>query len=182
MRSIVLIFVSLLFSVGISYAQTRYKTSEGEIHFNASTPLEDIDGLNKEVNAIIDLESGNFAVVMLIKDFSFPRKLMQEHFNENYLESDIFPKATFSGSIENLEFDKTDEVFAEHTISGKITIHGVTRKLNAKVQIRRKGNSIIMNSGFVIRPEDHGVEVPKIVFKKIAREVQVSVKLDLSKE
>lgn len=172
----------ILFTIGISCAQNRFKTTEGEIQFNSSTPLEDIDALNKEVNAIIDLESGNFAVVMLVKDFSFERKLMQEHFNENYLESDKFPKATFSGIIENLEFDNINDATSERKINGKITIHGITRKLNTKVQLRKKDNGIIMNSSFVIRPEDHGIEVPKIVFNKIAREVDVSVKLHLFNE
>ena len=164
-----LIFLAILISSG----QTKYRTEKGEINFNASTPLEDIDATNNEVNAIVELESGKFAAVMLIKDFQFRRKLMQEHFNENYLESDVYPKAYFSGIIEGLDFSDSKSEELERIISGKITIHGVERPLKTKVRIKKGKQSLMIDSEFLIKPEDHNIEVPTIVFQKIAREVKV---------
>lgn len=161
------------------FAQQRYKTTEGEVNFNASTPLEDIDATNREVNGIIDAETGNFAVVMLIKDFEFDRKLMQEHFNENYMESDKYPKAYFSGTIQGLDITKLNSDYMEMDVAGKLTIHGVSRNITEKVLIRRKGKRIALNSNFIINSEEYQIEVPKILFQKIAREVQVAINLDL---
>ncbi|MEN8798785.1 MAG: YceI family protein [Flavobacteriaceae bacterium] len=157
----------------------RFKTDKGEININASTPLEDINALNSTVNAILDPATGNFAVVMLVKEFEFDRKLMQEHFNENYMESERYPKATFSGSIQEFEISNLKSSPSKFRINGKISIHGVTRSLNADIQISKTKEGITLSSNFLIRPEDHGIEVPKIVFQKIAQEVEISVKFDL---
>ena len=177
----VLLYI-LFFTVTVSVAQSKYRTSVGEIRFNASTPLEDIAAVNEKVNAIIETESGKFAAVMLIKDFNFRRKLMQEHFNENYMESDKYPKAYFSGTIKDLEFSKLNNQAVDKSISGKLTIHGVTRELYANVRISNNADKIQLISTFIIRPEDHDIEVPKSVFKKIAQEVQVDVEFDLQPE
>ena len=162
--------------------QTKYRTSSGEINFNASTPLEDIDATNKEVNAILELESGKFATVMLIKDFQFRRKLMQEHFNENYMESDQYPKAIFTGIIDNFNSEGSSSEEQKKPISGEITIHGVKRPLNTTASIKMGKQTIEIRSDFIIKPEDHNIEVPSIVFKKIAREVKVHVELILRKK
>ena len=159
--------------------QTKYRTSSGKINFNASTPLEDIDATNEEVNAILELESGKFATVMLIKDFQFRRKLMQEHFNENYMESDKYPKAIFTGIIEDLDLIEQGTEEQQQSISGEITIHGVKRPLKTKATVKMGRQSIVIRSEFMIKPEDHNIEVPRIVFQKIAREVKVDVELVL---
>ena len=183
MKWILCTLALILCSAEIVLSQDRFKTSQGEIRFNASTPLEDIDALNKEVNAIIDVNKGKFAVVMLIKEFAFERKLMQEHFNENYMESDKFPKATFSGTFDSLEFDEIEDQFTERMVTGNLTIHGITKPLKAKVRLKKtSAEQIYMVSSFQVRPEDHEIEVPRIVFKKIAQEVEVSVSLNLSSE
>lgn len=161
-------------------AGERFRTTKGKVSINASTPLEDIEAQNHQVNAILNPATGKFAVVMLIRDFEFKRKLMQEHFNENYMESDKYPKATFSGTIENFEFSNLSTTASEYSIKGRISIHGITRQLNTNIRLSLEDDEIEINSNFVIRPEDHEIEVPKIVFQKIAQEVEVAVKLNLS--
>ena len=170
--------ICLVFSAHVM-AQDKYRTNSGNIEFNASTPLEDIYAKNDKVNAILESGSGKFAVVMLVKEFRFKKKLMEEHFNENYLESDLYPKAYFSGAIEDLDLSEMGPVPLALNIEGQINIHDVSRPLKTTVTLSKDENRIFLESNFIIRPEDHNIEVPKIVFKKIAQEVEVSVKLEL---
>ena len=179
MRSIFLSFTLVILNSTICIAQQKYKTTQGEVNINASTPLEDIDAWNREVNGIIETETGNFAIVMLIKDFEFDRKLMQEHFNENYMESDKYPKAYFSGTIQNFVASDLSSGFLEKEVKGKLTIHGVSRNISENVLIKMKGRRIAINSKFIVKTEDYQIEVPKILFQKIAREVQVAIELNL---
>lgn len=182
MRAAFTIFLSLCLWVTTSHAQSRYKTSMGRVEINASTPLEDINALNSTTNGILDPATGNFAAVMLVKEFEFDRKLMQEHFNENYMESDKYPKATFSGTIEEFNPDFSADMPAIFDLKGKLQFHGVTRPLNTTVRLSKKGNTIILDSDFIVKPEDFDIEVPRLVFQKIAREVVVSVHLELLAE
>ena len=176
--SIILGF-SLLLTTALT-AQEKFKTSSGNVEFYSSTPLEDILASNSNVNAILESGSGKFAVVMLVTEFEFEKKLMQEHFNENYMESDQYPKAYFSGTIEALDLNGLSEDPIELNIEGKINIHDVSRPLKTKVSVTRVDDQIGLVSSFLIRPEDHDIEIPKIVFKKIAQEVEVSVNLLLT--
>jgi polyisoprenoid-binding protein YceI len=182
MKSILIILFTTCILQAECLGQDRYKTTSGEVRFNASTPLEDIDALNKKVNAILDPSSGNFAVVMLITDFEFDKKLMQEHFNENYMESSRYPKATFSGSLKGLEQDFMNNLPLEFSIDGKLTIHGTTRPIRTTARLLKKNKALILKADFKLRPEDHGIKVPRIVFQKIAREVQIKVNLALMEQ
>jgi polyisoprenoid-binding protein YceI len=173
-----LLYISIFISYSLAISQETYVTTNGHINFNASTPFEDIDANNKQVNAILKTENGHFASVLLLKDFTFRKKLMQEHFNENYVESDKYPKATFSGIIQgftvnNLTSNKT------YTIKGKLTLHGVTKEVSTKAVMVKQGETISLKTSFIVKPEDYNIRVPKIVFKKIAKEVKVSVNFAL---
>ncbi len=169
--------VFALAAIGVR-AQAEYVTRSGIIRFNASTPLEDIEAENSRVNAILKPESGAFGVVLLISEFEFPRKLMQEHFNENYLESEKYPKAVFSGTIEGNCLPEPGGS-AKCGISGTITLHGVGRPLTAVANLMHTGSGYRLRSAFVIRPEAHEIKIPKLLFTKIAQEVQVEVDLVL---
>ena len=181
MKGQILTYLIFLFCSLSLVGQTKYRTTSGEINFNASTPLEDIDATNTEVNAILELETGKFATVMLIRDFQFHRKLMQEHFNENYMESEQFPKAYFTGTVEDLDITDSSDNIQQRPITGEITIHGVKRPLKTVGTIQKGNNSIVIRADFIIKPEEHDIEVPSIVFKKIAQEVKVKVDLILRK-
>lgn len=164
----------------LALSQARYRTNEGHINFNASTPLEDIDANNKRVNAIIDGDSGEFAAVLLIKDFQFPRKLMQEHFNENFMESSTYPKAQFRGRLLGFSASALSNNTMPLRITGDMTIHGVTRQVDVLAEVNKSGETIHIHSEFILAPEDYEIEVPTLLFNKIAREVKVWVSLELS--
>ena len=177
------VLLTLFISIGIQFtaAQDSFKTTSGRVEFNASTPLEDIKAINENVNAIFK-ESGDFAVVLLIREFEFRRKLMQEHFNENYLESDTYPKSYFLGKIEKFDYQTLKESPEEINIIGKLSLHGVTRNVIVPGSIGEKNGEIILKSKFIIRPEDYDVEIPTLMFKKIAREVEVSFSFQLPRQ
>lgn len=166
--------------------QEAFLTQSGQIRFNASTPLEDIVANNTQVNAIYIPESGELGLVLLMEDFRFPRALMEEHFNENYAESERFPKARFRGRLAPVP--DPGQVRAGKMVSyqgqaeGSLTLHGVTRRVSADVTMRQRDGSLRLASGFTIRPADYGIEVPELLFKKIAEEVQVDVSLNLVTE
>ena len=112
-------------------------TRTGEVSFHASTPLENIDANTNEATCIINMETGEIAFAVLMKSFQFRKSLMQEHFNENYVESSKYPKGTFKGKIANpklIVLDKGGSYPAE--VEGEMTIHGVTRKIKAKGTIK----------------------------------------------
>ena len=170
----------LLILTNPALGQERLRTSEGMISFDASSPLEDIVAVNEKVNAIIDIQSGEIAVVLLIKDFKFRKKLMQEHFNENYMESERYPKAIFSGTISGWSLDNLHNEGKDFRLSGELTMHGVTRPLEDSIQLKRKGKDIICSIDFIVRTEDHKIKVPRLLFKKIAQQVNVQAELAMS--
>ena len=179
MRQLALIL--FLFSTAVpAVSQSPYKTSDGIIRFNASTPLEDIEAINNKVNAILKEDTGDFAVVLLVKDFQFRRKLMQEHFNENYMESDTYPKAYFKGTIKNLSSVGISASSRQMEIEGELTIHGVTHKVVSTAELKRDKGCIYLGMVFDVRPESYNVKVTKILFKKIAENVAVTLDLILS--
>mgnify|MGYP001817644545 CR=1 FL=1 len=160
--------------------QERLRTSKGVISFDASSPLEDIVAVNEKVNAIIDLKTGEIAVVLLIKDFKFRKKLMQEHFNENYMESERYPKAIFSGEISSFSLENIDNDGQAFPLSGELTMHGVTRPLEDTIRLKKNGKDVFCSIDFVVRTEDHKIKVPRVLFKKVAKEVNVRAELQLS--
>ena len=173
------LFILLLILTGNELqAQQTFRTTSGEVHFNASTPLEDIDARNKKVNAILKTESGDFASVLLVREFEFRRKLMQEHFNENFMESGRFPKAHLRAKLQGLD---SIALSAGGTcqLVGTLTIHGVSREFNTRARLRPGPRTLLLEAAFVLRPEDFDIEVPKILFNKIAEEVDVKVSLPL---
>lgn len=162
-------------------AQDRWATRTGNVRINASTPLEDIDATNKRVNAIFRPADGAVAVVMLIPEFQFRRKLMQEHFNENYMESEKYPKATFSGEVSG-HSDMAPGESRQCRVAGTLTIHGVARERVVEAEVSRTTSGWRIQSAFTVRTAEHDIDIPKIVFKKIAEEVLVSLDFNLEPE
>ena len=162
--------------------QNKYFTRSGHIWFFSSAPLEDIEAHNKQVNAAINIETGDILYQVLIKSFEFEKALMQEHFNENYMESDIYPKAVFKGKITNLaDIDFATDGVKEVNVSGSLTIHGVTKDISEKGSIVVNGDELHSKAKFSIRLEDYNIERPNAVVKKIAEEVDINVDVVLKK-
>lgn len=166
--------------IGDGMAQTLFSTSAGEVSFFSDTPLETIEAINKKTGAIINASSKEIAVQMKIADFIFPNKLMQEHFNENYLESEKYPNAVFKGKIKE-QVELTVPGTYPVTAEGNLTIHGVTKPVLVVGSIVSSGNELTLNFKFQVKPEEYQIEVPSLVVTKIAELIDVSGKMTLAK-
>jgi polyisoprenoid-binding protein YceI len=175
-----ILFLALLF-VGFQSKAQLFITTNGEVSFFSKTPMEDIEALNKNVSSIINTSTNEVAVQMRITNFVFPNKLMQEHFNENYLESEKFPSATFKGKIKE-SVDLTVPGTYPITASGSATIHGVTRPIDLRGTIVSTGSTIALTCQFEVKLVDYKVDIPKIVFAKIAEVIKVSSKMNYTKK
>ncbi len=168
-----LLLISLLVS-SKSFGQ-MYVTQVGETSFFSETPAENISALNKTVGAIINTTTNEIAVSMKMSAFEFPNKLMQEHFNENYMESEKYPMGTFKGKIiEPIDYTKNGTY--DVTAKGQLTIHGVTLPRDLKGKLTVENQKISLISNFDIKLVDHKIDIPKIVFTKIAEVISVKTK------
>lgn len=175
-----LFLIALLF-IGFQSKAQLFITTTGEVSFFSKTPMEDIEAVNKNVSSIINTSTNEVAVQMRITNFVFPNKLMQEHFNENYLESEKFPSATFKGKIKetiDLNVPGTYPVSA----LGSATIHGVTHPIELKGTIVSTGSTLALTCQFEVKLVDYKIDIPKIVFAKIAEVIKVSSKLTYTKK
>ena len=162
-----------------SHSGGIFKTNTGNINFFSHTPVEDITADNHKVKTAFDATSGKMQFSALIKDFEFPKALMQEHFNENYMESTTFPKSTFSGVIENIAAIKTGENgIYKSTVSGKLTIKDVTKDVSTEGTFTVKDGVVNAKTTFVINPTDYNIEIPKSVAGKISKEIKITVDAD----
>lgn len=177
MKKIILAFILLLSSM--LYAQ-KYMTQNGVISFYSSTPIEDIEAVNNQVSAILDMERKEIAAILLMKAFSFEKALMQEHFNEKFVESERFPKATFKGKVTDLQdFNAVQE--QEITLDGEMNIHGISKPLNVKGSLLKQNGSLKAYFNFKVNPADYNIKIPATVREKIAKEVQVKVNFEFQK-
>lgn len=178
--SLIITFVILTSLSGFSQ---KYMTKNGSIRFYSETPIETIQADNKQVNSALDIQTGDFVFKVLMKSFVFEKALMQEHFNENYVESDKFPNATFQGKITNLSaISFLKEGTYEATVEGDLTIHGVTKKISEKGTFTVKaGDKIHGTSKFMVKPADYGIKIPSTVMNNIAETIEVTVDVELSK-
>ncbi len=155
----------------------NFMTKTGFIGFYSKTPLEDIKGENNQVYAILDPTTHHVAFAVLLKGFIFPKELMQEHFNENYVESDKYPKATFTGACSG-DMDLAKDGIYQVVIKGSLSLHGVTQPLETTAQLEVKSGQILGTSSFHLKPEDFQIQIPGIVRDKIAKEIDVRIKID----
>lgn len=177
-RNISVLIIALL--VTVSAFGQNYVTKTGHIKFYSETPIETIEAHNHAVNSALNPASGDFVFKVLIKSFEFEKALMQEHFNENYLESDKYPNATFKGKladVDGLDFCK-DGSF-EVLIKGDLTIHGVIKNIEEKGTFTVSEGKIQGQSVFNVLLEDYKIKVPGAVKKQISESIEVSVDIML---
>lgn len=173
MKKIIMSLVFLAIGVTSIFAQKHF-TREGNISFSSEAALEKIEATNNTATAIIDLESGRMEFAVLIKAFHFEKALMQEHFNENYMESSKYPKATFKGNIVDMAaVDFTQDGIYDVSVTGDLTIHGVTNKITTPGQITIEDGAISANATFDVLVADYGIEIPAVVRDNIAKVVQI---------
>ncbi|QQS29196.1 MAG: YceI family protein [Sphingobacteriales bacterium] len=176
MKNQVILVAFLLVSSASIFAQSKYFTKNGHIDFFSSTPVEDISAVNDKVTSILDIETGKLDFAVLIKAFEFEKALMQEHFNENYMESDQYPKSTFKGQIDNIaDVNFSNDGSYSVTVSGDLTIHGVTKPVSTRGTIDIVAGKIAANSKFTVAVADYNIEIPKLVKDNIAKNIDITV-------
>ena len=173
------VLVSLVFIALSTRSQDRLLTRSGFISFYSDAPMEKIEANTRTAASVLDKKTGQVEFSVLIKSFSFRKSLMQEHFNENYLESDKFPKSVFIGRIDDVskvDFDKDSEYAV--TVTGQLTIHGVTRTLTTPTILTVKNRVTIANATFNISLTDYKISIPSLVKDKISETVKIIVTLE----
>jgi len=174
MKRIVLLFtISFLF---LAANGQKFMTKNGYIGFSSHTAIDDIKADNNQVAAVLDISTGDMVFQVLIKSFHFEKALMEEHFNENYMESDKFPKSTFRGKITNLssvDFSKPGKY--DVTVEGDLNMHDITNKVSAKGIIEVVQGGVNASSKFNIVPEDYKINIPGVVRDNIAKTLEVTV-------
>jgi hypothetical protein len=166
------ILVLWLCCCNASFAQT-FKSTQGEAAFFSSAPLEDITAKNTKVTSLFNGQTGAIAFVVPIKAFQFRKSLMQEHFNEKFMESDKFPQATFEGKLTG--YDLTVSGNQKALAEGNMTIHGITQKVSIRGDFIFERDQLKMEAKFPIKLEDYKISIPKVLFHNIAEEVEVTV-------
>jgi hypothetical protein len=159
-------------------AQDKYFTRTGNINFISRTQIIDIAGYNKEVLSYFNIKTGDIVFGVVIRSFKFPLPLAEEHFNENYMETEKFPDAGFHGKvldIGNYDFTKSGKYDVE--VEGNIKIHGIIKKIKVKGNFNVMGDKIIATSDFKLAPADFNIRIPTIVTDKIARQVDTFIEM-----
>ena len=164
-------FFALFALCGFGQQQTKSMARQGHVSFFSYTSVEHIKAENNQVLSIIDLTTGDIAVSMLMNAFVFEKALMREHFNESYVESDIYPKATFVGKI--LEFDPDLQVEQTRIVEGKFNMHGVTKELQIKTKITRENQTFILSGTFEALVKDYEIKIPPLLAGNIAKTISV---------
>ena len=160
----------------------KYMTRTGKIIFDATSKKspEKIEAVNNEVANILDANTGDIVFQALIKSFKFEKELMQEHFNENYMESDKYPKAEFKGNITNhaeVNFSKDGNYNVK--VAGKLTIHGVTNDITVPGTLTVKGNTVTAKAQFSVILKDYKIEVPSLVTDKLSSTASITLESNL---
>lgn len=174
MKSRTLFFCLFLLAANIR-AQQLYTSVSSEIKFFSSTPVEDIEAVNNKAQSLINVQTKEVAVKIPVKSFVFPNGLMQEHFNENYLESGKFPYATFKGKI-NEPLDLSKPGVYDVSATGKLNIHGTERDQTIRGKLTVQPGKMSLDATFEVLLADHKIQVPKVVFMKVAEKIAVAAR------
>ena len=166
-----------LSTTGLLNAQI-FISKTSEISFFSESPLENIEAVNKVAKPILNVATGDIQVKIPIIAFKFPKPLMEEHFNENYMESEKFPNTIFKGKI-NEKPDLTKDGEYKVTVTGNLEMHGVTKEITIDGTITVKEGQLIIQSKFNIHVADYKIKVPSLYVKNIAEDVQVKINATL---
>ena len=171
-----LILICLLLSTQLIAQQ--YYTNKGKVSFFSEAPIENISAINEDVSAIIDSQTGGFAFRLKIEDFTFPNSLMQEHFNESYLESEKYPLSTFTGVVDNFS-DLDLSTKQNFVVNGSLSMHGISKDAQMKATAQMINDELHISSTFDVALDDFDIDIPKIMMYKIAEVIQVVVDMKL---
>lgn len=166
------ILVVLILSGGHDLVAQSYQSTESEITFFSSAPMEDIKATNKKATSLFNAATGSIAFVVPIQGFQFRKSLMQQHFNENYLESDKYPNATFEGKVSG--YDPNTSSVQEAVAEGTMTIHGIAQPVIIAGQISKTADGLKIETKFPVKVADYKIDIPRVVFYNIAEVVEVT--------
>lgn len=171
--------IATLFCFNFAFGQGKYLTRSGSLTFEASIPaFEEVKAKNESVTAIFNSENGEIAVLALVRGFRFKNALMEEHFNESYIESSQFPKATFKGKIDTFVISRSQEV----NLTGILEMHGVTKPVNTIAKYRVTDQEVLISGTFLVKASDYDIKIPKIVRNKVSDTVTIQFDLRLTKK
>jgi hypothetical protein len=177
-------YIFLLIGISLALASFKpevklFQTNNGKIHFSSEAPLELIKAESKDLLGVLDANKKNFSFKVRIRSFEgFNSRTQREHFNENYMQSETYPEASFKGKlIEDVDFSKD----GSYTIraKGMLVIHGVEQERILKVDLAVKDERINLKSNFSVLLSDHNIPIPKVVYQKLANEIKVEVAASL---
>jgi len=172
----ILVLAFLLFSISSKDNTEQVISRQGNVSFFSYTSVENIKAENNQVLSIIDIDKSTIGVRMLMNSFVFEKALMKEHFNESYIESDIYPEATFEGRI--LDFDPKKEGEQVRMIKGDFSMHGVTKELEIKTKILYQNGKYMLTGTFETNVKDYNIKIPPLLAGNIAKSIEVSFKFE----
>lgn len=169
-----IVFGVCLLLLSFTTQNEKKSTKTGTINFEASVPsFEEVKAKNNAVTCILNTNTGEIAALALMKGFRFKVALMEEHFNENYIESSKFPKATFKGKIDHFNISEIGNTAKDFTIKGKLELHGKTKDITSIAKIKKNGTDIEIKTSFNVNTDDFNIEIPSVVSKKVSKKVVV---------
>lgn len=175
-----ILLMAVMMSASISFAQGIFFTKTGKITFSSKTSLEENKGVNKTVTAVLDSKSGAIQFAAQMKSFEFEKQLMEQHFNENYVESNKYPKSEFKGTIiNNSEINYSKDGTYTAKVKGKLTIHGITQDIETTGTLKINGGKIDATSTFNVLLSDYKISIPSIVKDKVSNSIKIDVECNL---
>ena len=166
----------LFFTAFSILAQDKYKTTTAIVNFEASVPLfEEVKAVNKLGTIMLDPKTSALVCVLVMRDFDFKMDLMEEHFNDNYIESDRYPKAVFKGKVAKFDLKDVNEVEKEYQIAGKLYLHGKSKEIIVNSFIKKVKGGIEIVAGFPLTIADFDIEIPYVIANKIAKTVNTKI-------
>lgn len=158
----------------------KYATRSGTTSFVGSEEtFEQIKAVNSVSTSILDSSSGEIAILLFISAFDFDISLMQEHFNENYMDSSKYPKATFSGNIQNFSLEDLSESEKEYKVLGILTIRGIEKEIAVACRLSKIKEGLSLKTNFNVLASDFDIKIPKVVRNKISKEINITAEYDL---
>jgi hypothetical protein len=171
MKLPILITIAILTVASHAFGQ-KFVADKTYILFYSHATIEDITADNKKASSIFNAATGDIVFSIPINEFQFAKSLMQEHFNEKYMESDKFPKATFQGKIAGYDAAATGPQSLKAT--GKLTIHGVTKEVENPGTLEKQNDKLSMKTKFIVKLADYDIEIPQLLWQNIAEQVEVT--------
>lgn len=171
MNKLLPLFFLLISFADFNVNQNQFIARQGQVSFFSYTSVENIEAKNNQVLSILDIEKQEIAISMLMRAFVFKKDLMYEHFNESYIESDIYPKANFIGKI--IDFDASTKDTQTKIIRGKLSIHGITKEIDIKTTIEKVDGNYILSGNFNVLVKDFEIKIPPILSSNIAKTISI---------